>query len=267
MIIFPNAKINLGLKVINRRDDGYHNIETVLYPINIKDALEIVEFKELQFSYSGIKIPASPGDNLCMRAWHLIAGDFGLPNVHMHLHKQIPIGAGLGGGSSDAAFCIRLINDKFNLGLSISQMQDYARQLGSDCAFFINNTPVMASGKGDVLSNIHVTLKNYYLILVMPPIQISTLRAYQGVMPGLTNFDPRLPETLAVEEWRNFLVNDFEKSVFKINPEIKKIKEFLYNHGALYASMSGSGASVYGIFKQEIKLPELQQHNFVFYDI
>lgn len=267
MIIFPNAKINLGLNIISRRDDGYHNIETILYPVKIKEALEIVEADELLFTSSGIHIPGSLNDNLCLRAWHLISKNVNLPKVHIHLHKQIPVGAGLGGGSADGAFCIRLLNEKFNLEFTASQMEDYARQLGSDCAFFIKNQPALASGKGDEFEPINLNLDKYFLVLVMPPVHVSTAEAYGRIKTDSKATSLAGLEVLPMEGWRDFLKNDFECPVFESHPVIKNVKDALYEAGALYASMSGSGASVYGIFKNEIKLPLLENNNVVFYGI
>lgn len=266
MIIFPNAKINLGLNVIKRRADGFHNIETVLYPVKIKDALEIVEAADFVFSSSGLP-SGNPGENLCVKAWNLIAQNYAIPGAHIHLHKQIPVGAGLGGGSADAAFCLRLINEKFQLGMSIFQMQDYARILGSDCAFFIENKPVFADGKGDQFQNIDLNLDKYYLVLAMPPVHVNTAEAYHGIKPAVTDFSlNRLPD-LPVKEWRETVKNAFEDTIFKKHPIIEKLKDSFYNSGALYASMSGSGASVYGIFEKEVRLPELEQNNVLYYGI
>ena len=266
MIIFPNAKINLGLNIINRRDDGFHNIETVFYPVKIKDALEIVEAEQFLFSSTGIP-SGDPAENLCVKAWNLIARDYKVPAAHIHLHKQIPVGAGLGGGSSDAAFCLRLLNEKFELGMSVHQMQDYARQLGSDCAFFIENKPVIAGGKGDQFMDIQLQLDKYYLILAMPPVHVSTADAYQGIKPGGSNFSLEGLTDLPLEEWRESLKNTFEDTIFEKYPQIKKLKESLYDAGAVYASMSGSGASVYGIFDKEVRLQELEQNNIMYYGI
>src|SRR4051812_15641376 len=181
MLIFPNAKINIGLNVINRRDDGYHNLETIFYPINIKDALEIVVADELSFQSSGLEIPGRIEDNLCIKGYHLLKKDFDLPPVSIHLHKHIPIGAGLGGGSADAAFFIRLLNEKFNLGLTDDSMENYARKLGADCPFFIRNKPVFAFDRGDEFEPVKLDLSNYKIVLVMPPVHISTAEAYGGV--------------------------------------------------------------------------------------
>lgn len=267
MILFPNAKINIGLNIINRREDGYHNLETVMYPIALKDAIELVEAKDVKFSCSGIEIPGNMEDNLCLKVYRLMAIDHQLPAVHIHLHKHIPIGAGLGGGSADASFLIKLINKKFELKLSDQKMEDYASEIGSDCAFFIRNTPVFAYEKGNRFSEINLDLSKYYIVLVMPPIHVSTADAYRGV--NIRPVANQLTELikLSPEEWKFSIRNDFEDSVFPAFPEIAGIKSALYSAGAVYASMSGSGASVYGIFNQEVKLQELEKDNQVFYGV
>jgi 4-diphosphocytidyl-2-C-methyl-D-erythritol kinase len=266
MIIFPNAKINIGLNVIDRRDDGYHNIETIFYPlINIKDALEIIEADKLSFESSGLDIPGRVEDNLCIKGYHLLKKDFDLPPVKIHLHKHIPIGAGLGGGSADAAFFIRLLNQNFNLGLKDDQMLGYARQLGADCAFFIQNKPVFAFDKGDEFEPVKLDLSNYKIVLVMPPVHVSTAEAYGGVKPSPTKTSLMELIYRPVAEWKNHIKNDFELSIFKNHPEIRGVKAALYEAGALYASMSGSGASVFGIFDKTPDLEGLAQGNEVFY--
>lgn len=259
MIIFPNAKINIGLNVINRRDDGYHNLETVFYPLGIKDVLEVIEADELNFEPAGLAIPGRVEDNLCLKGYHLLKKDFDLPPVKIFLYKHIPIGAGLGGGSADAAFFIRLLNEKFGLGLTVEQMITYARQLGADCAFFIKNTPAFATGIGDELEPMALDLSDYKIALVMPPVHVSTGEAYRGVKP--THPERSLKEliNLPVAEWKNLVKNDFELSVFKNHPTIRGVKAALYEAGAIYASMSGSGASVFGIFKGK---PDLRMSDF-----
>jgi 4-diphosphocytidyl-2-C-methyl-D-erythritol kinase len=264
MIIFPNAKINIGLNVINRRDDGYHNVETIFYPVNIKDALEIVTADEFSFQSSGLEIPGSMEDNLCIKGYHLLKKDFDLPPVKIHLHKHIPIGAGLGGGSADAAFFIRLLNQNFNLDLTDDRMIDYARQLGADCAFFILNKPVFAFDKGDEFETIKLDLSNYKIILAMPPVHVSTSEAYGGVKPAPVQQSLMELINRPVREWKNFIKNDFEFSVFKNYPVIRGVKAALYDAGAIYASMSGSGASVFGIFDKTPDLHELEKTNQVF---
>jgi len=265
MITYPNAKINIGLNITERRADGYHNLETVFYPVKIKDALEVIESDELRFTSSGIEIPGRIEDNLCIKGYHLLKKDFDLPPVAIHLHKHIPIGAGLGGGSADAAFFITLMNKKFELGLSVERMQDYARMLGADCAFFIENKPVFAFERGDEFEPIKLDLSAYKIVVVMPPVQISTSEAFRGFKPAPVKESLMELIGLPVKEWRKYIKNDFEESVFKNNAEIRGVKAALYESGALYASMSGSGASVFGIFENTPDLAFLENNNEVFY--
>ena len=267
MILFPNAKINIGLNIISRREDGFHNLETIFYPLAIRDALEVVEADQLKFTSSGLEIPGDAMDNLCLKAYHLLSKDYKIPPVHIHLHKHIPIGAGLGGGSADASFFIRLMNEKFELGMDTLQMEAYASRLGSDCAFFIQNKPALAVGKGDQLHAIEVDLSTYFIMLVMPKVQVSTSDAYRGVRPAKVASSLADLIKLPVEEWRVAIKNDFEPSVFMQYPIIAEIKSKLYSAGALYACMSGSGSSVFGIFEKELKLPDLEQDNKVFYGV
>ena len=267
MILFPNAKINIGLNILSRREDGFHNLETIFYPLAIRDALEVVEADQLKFTSSGLEIPGDAMDNLCLKAYHLLSKDYKIPPVHIHLHKNIPIGAGLGGGSADASFFIRLMNEKFELGMEASQMEAYASKLGSDCAFFIQNKPALAVGKGDQLHAIEVDLSTYFIMLVMPKVQVSTSDAYRGVRPAAVASSLADLIKLPVEEWRVAIKNDFEPSVFLQHPIIAEIKSKLYSAGALYACMSGSGSSVFGIFEKELKLPDLEQDNKVFYGV
>jgi 4-diphosphocytidyl-2-C-methyl-D-erythritol kinase len=265
MITFPNAKINIGLNIINRRDDGYHNLETIFYPVNIKDALEIVVADELSFQSSGLDIPGRMEDNLCLKGYHLLKKDFDLPPVKIHLHKHIPIGAGLGGGSSDAAFFIRLINQNFNWGMTDTQMTGYARKLGADCAFFIQNKPVFAFEIGDEFEPVKLDLSKYKIIVVMPPVHISSAEAFRGVKPSPVKESLMDLIYEPVSEWKKYIKNDFEISIFKDHPEIRGVKAALYEAGALYASMSGSGASVFGIFDKTPDLSGLEEDNQVFY--
>ncbi|WP_295769080.1 4-(cytidine 5'-diphospho)-2-C-methyl-D-erythritol kinase [uncultured Mucilaginibacter sp.] len=268
MIIFPNAKINIGLNITERRADGYHNIESVFYPLMIKDALEIIESDNLQFQSSGIEIPGSVISNLCLKAYSLLKNDFPqLPNVNIHLHKNIPIGAGLGGGSADAAFFIMLINETFKIGLDDVHMMNYARKLGADCAFFINNKPLYAFNKGDEFESVELDLASYSLALVMPPVHVSTAQAYSGVIPSLPSATLKELIKLPVTDWKECIRNDFEPHIFKAFPVIEKVKNALYNAGALYASMSGSGASVFGIFESTPDLSHLEGENQVFYNL
>jgi 4-diphosphocytidyl-2-C-methyl-D-erythritol kinase len=270
MILFPNAKINIGLNIVEKRSDGFHNIESAMYPIALSDALEVIENKELNkseiiFTSSGIDIPGNPETNLCVRAYNLMSVDYSLPKIKVHLHKHIPIGAGLGGGSSDAAFFIRLMNEKFDLGISWGEMHHYARQLGSDCSFFISNKPAFAEEKGDQFESLSLNLKDFYIALIYPNIHINTAKAYSGVKPkkparSLENDIQELP----IEEWKQYIHNDFEDSLFPEFPELQNIKQKLYDEGAVYASMSGSGSTLYGIFKNKTDLKDKLRDYFVF---
>ena len=259
MILYPNAKINIGLNVVEKRADGYHNLETVFYPINLLDALEITtdehQADSVKLKVSGEAIAGRPSDNLVMKACNLMRSMFPekIERLSVHLHKHIPTGAGLGGGSSDAAFTIKALNEKFSLGMSVDQMEQLSAQLGADCPFFIKNQPVFAEGIGDIFTDIDIVLKGKTLVLVKPDISVSTADAYSLVSPHKPQQSLRESLRLPVEEWKNHVVNDFESSVFNKFPEIAAIKDRLYDLGALYASMSGSGSAVYGIFNQPVQ--------------
>ena len=257
MITYPNAKINLGLNIVEKRPDGYHNLETIFYPINLQDALEVNKYEgpeDFRLKVSGVSIEGNPEDNLVVKAYYLLKNDFPdiLP-VDIHMYKHIPTGAGLGGGSADAAFMIKLLNDKFNLNLSVEVMEKYAARLGADCPFFIQNKPVYATGIGNVFEKIDLSLKGYYLVLVKPDIFVSTKDAYASVCPQKPTQSLKEIVNMPVETWRAVMKNDFETSVFKKFPEIAAIKDKLYDLGAIYASMSGSGSSVFGIFQKQIE--------------
>jgi 4-diphosphocytidyl-2-C-methyl-D-erythritol kinase len=267
MLAFANAKINIGLNVIEKRADGYHNIQTVFYPIKINDVVEITDAAVSGCKVEGIAISGSPEDNICFKALQLLEAEYHIPNQQITLLKNIPVGAGLGGGSSDAAHLIKLINQKFNLGIPVAKMEAYASSLGADCAFFIENKPVYAYGKGDQFKPVDLDLSSYQLVLVKPDIHVSTATAYSGMVPRLVG--EVLPELVSkpVSTWRYLIRNDFEQSVFEKYPQIKEIKKALYQAGALYAAMSGSGSSVYGIFEQPVALPELEKNNKVYYNL
>jgi len=256
VIVFPNCKINLGLHIIRKRSDGFHDIETVFYPLGIQDALEIIQTdeqkKNIQYSASGLPIEGKTEDNLCIKAYQLLKKDFpGLPAVKLHLHKTIPPGAGLGGGSADAAFTLKLVNQQFNLGLSTEKLLDYSLQLGSDCPFFIINKPSFATGRGEFLESIRLDLRDYKFAIVNPGIRVSTAWAFSKISPALSSTPIKEIIQQPIEIWKKELKNDFEEVVFFQHPEIKNIKDELYKAGAIYASMSGSGSTVYGIFKKE----------------
>ncbi|TAF45325.1 MAG: 4-(cytidine 5'-diphospho)-2-C-methyl-D-erythritol kinase [Sphingobacteriales bacterium] len=266
MICFPNAKINIGLNITSRRSDGYHNVETVFYPVKINDALEIIEAPQMGFETSGIAIPGLAQDNLCIKAYNLLRQDFNLPNIHIHLHKIIPIGAGLGGGSADAAFFIKLVNDKFELGLTDEAMQSYCQLLGADCAFFIQNKPLFACGKGDVFKPIALDLSDYMIVLVMPPVHVSTAEAYRGVQPKFPHQNLQPLIKLPINQWQGKIVNDFEPHIFKAHPQIREVKTKLIEAGAIFALMSGSGASVFGIFDSTPDVSFFKQMGCIVFD-
>ena len=268
MIVFPNAKINLGLDIIEKRKDGFHTIESVFYPIGLSDVLEVIESKvgtksKIQFKSSGIAIPGKDGENLCVKAYNLLCIAYDLPPVHIHLHKIIPVGAGLGGGSSDAAFFLKAINNLFQLHLSFGELHHYARELGSDCSFFISNQAVFAEGKGDEMEHVKLSLAGKYLVLIKPEIHISTQEAYAQVKPRKPKKSLEELIFLPLTSWKDKIHNQFEETVFSNHPEIKKIKEKLYESGAEYAAMSGSGSSVFGIFSSPLELKQQFEKCFV----
>lgn len=277
MIVYPNAKINIGLKVLNKREDGFHNLETLFYPVEKCDILEIVEGKELKMEQYGIEIPKTPGGetvapahNICVKAYNVVRRDFEIPPVEIYLHKNIPVGAGLGGGSSDAAHTILALNELYNLNLTNMQMVQYASELGSDCAFFIYNRSLLGQGRGERLSEIDSARldelkRDYRIELVHPPYFVSTAQAYGGIVPrdkklenGMIPLDGNYNKPLAellqlpVEEWKNCIVNDFEETVFAKIPQLAEYKELLYKRGAVYAAMSGSGSTMFGIFRKTL---------------
>lgn len=263
MITFPNAKINLGLHIVERRPDGYHNLETIFYPIPVEDALEFCvpagAPTKCQLIISGIQVDGNPDDNLVCRAYHLLDEHFDLPPVRIFLHKHIPTGAGLGGGSADAAFMLRLLNNTFDLKLTYQELEAYASLLGADCAFFIQNRPTFAHGIGNLFSPIPLSLQGYQLWLVKPDIFVSTREAFAQITPRRPEVSLQELANQPITTWREFMVNDFEASVFPRHTELQAIKEYLYAQGALYAAMSGSGSSLFGIFAPDAVLPSPQE--------
>lgn len=266
MLLFPNAKINLGLNVFERRTDGYHNIETVFYPIGLSDVLEVVPSEtctDYSFSSSGITLGGDPEDNLIIKAYRLLRSEYQFPAIDISLVKQIPFGAGLGGGSSDAAFMLKAINEIFELKITTKKLEKLATRLGADCPVFIRNKPVFATGIGNVFMPIELSLKDYFLLLVKPDIHVSTPEAYSLVVPEKPDISLSEMIKQPISNWKETIKNDFEKSVFVKYPEIETIKNNLYEMGAVYASMSGSGSSVYGIFDSVIPNNELFKGSFV----
>ena len=253
MTTYPNCKINLGLHVVGKRPDGYHDLETLFLPVqDYTDTLEIEDSASLQMVQEGIVLDNSPEDNLCIKAWRLLNEEFGIAPVRIILQKNIPFGAGLGGGSSDAAFTLKMLNSKFSLGLSVTELEHRAALLGADCAFFIRNQAAYATGIGDRLESIDLDMSDYRIIIELPDGEhVSTKEAYTGLhkeLFGTPRPDLREAVRLPVKEWCHFIVNDFEASVFPSHPAIAALKERMYERGALYASMTGSGAAVFGIF-------------------
>jgi 4-diphosphocytidyl-2-C-methyl-D-erythritol kinase len=255
MLTFPNAKINLGLRITEKRPDGFHNLQSCFYPVGWSDVLEVIPADSFRFSSSGLPIPGDAAGNLCVRAYERLKADFDLPPVHLHLHKNVPIGAGLGGGSADAAFTLKLLNDRFELGMSTTMLEEYARPLGSDCAFFVQNRPMYCVEKGDVFEEIDLDLSGYHLLLVYPNLAISTAEAYAAIRPRQPVLSLREQLQAPLETWRSTIHNDFEDSLFPAYPLLARIKQQLYDAGAVYASMSGSGSTVYGIFNAPVVCP------------
>ena len=249
MISFPNAKINIGLNVVSKRTDGYHNLETIFYPVHLADALEMVVSEKTELTVSGLLVDGESDDNLILKAYHLLKEDFDLSPVKFHLHKVIPFGAGLGGGSSDAAFTLKMLNELFKLGLNINQLENYAAKLGADCAFFIQNKSTFATGIGNQFQHVNLDLSEYQIVIIKPNINVSTKNAYQNITPKQPAF--HLPELIKKppKDWKNKVINDFEESVFNRFPQFANLKEMLYKSGAEYASMSGSGSALFGVFR------------------
>jgi 4-diphosphocytidyl-2-C-methyl-D-erythritol kinase len=261
MITYPHAKINLGLNVVSKREDGYHNLETVFYPVQWCDIMELHpgprHSKGIEVHMSGLRIAGKHADNLCVKAYQLLRHYYSVPAVKLYLHKQVPIGAGLGGGSSDAAFFMKKMNELFSLGISDDDMRALVMKLGSDCAFFIDGKPVYAEERGDKFTPIDFSLEGRYVVIVYPEIHIATSTAFANMTPGIPEYNcADIVKRHPIETWKDLLTNDFEKTVFKVHPEVEALKNKLYDSGAIYASMSGSGSAVYGIFEKSV--PDLQ---------
>lgn len=256
MICFPNAKINLGLNVVSKRPDGYHNIETIFYPIPVTDALEVVATDQQTFTQTGIPVDAPLDKNLVIKALNILKTRYEIQALEIHLLKAIPFGAGLGGGSADAAFMLKLVNDFCKLAIPQEELETLASSIGADCPFFIRNTPVFASGIGNIFEPIQLSLKDYHICLVKPDVAVSTPEAYSLVKPAAPEISLKEIIKDPVCKWKNRMTNDFEKSVFPKFPLIEEIKNALYQEGALYAAMSGSGSSVFGLFDKPTHFKE-----------
>lgn len=270
MITFPNAKINIGLNINSKREDGYHNLSSCFLPIPWKDALEVIPADQFQFTSSGRQIPEDGESNLCVKAYELIKERYDIPTVSMHLHKVIPMGAGLGGGSSDGAFTLKLLNEMFELNITNNMLEDLAKMLGADCPFFIDNRPKLVSGIGDIMQPVDLDLSGYFVGIVFPSIHFSTKTAFAGIKPQMPNYNLRFVLDQPPRDWQDIVVNDFEPHVFAAHTEIRAIKEQLLALGADYASMTGTGSAVYGIFDkrtdQEIIRESFSNLEFAMYD-
>lgn len=267
MILFANAKINIGLQIIAKRTDGYHQMSSIFYPLPIYDIIELLAIEEIEptLNLRGDRVPGHMRDNLCIKAYYLLQKEYGIPTVSIDLIKQIPIGAGLGGGSADASFVLKGLNELFQLGLDYKQMQRYAAQLGADCPFFIENIPVLATGIGTDFKNTEIQLEHYFIAVIMPEFHISTAQAYSMVKPQPPDVNLEEAIRLPIQEWKYHIRNDFEEGIFDMYPILKEIKEALYLRGAIYASMSGSGAAIYGIFWQKTDLSDFEKYGKIFY--
>lgn len=261
MIYSSGCKINLGLNIIGRRSDGYHDIETVMYPISgIEDLIEIVECENYEFSSSGITVDCPTDKNLCTKAFRLMQNQFGIGNVKIHLHKNIPFGAGLGGGSANATAVIKALNDIFGLNLSIAELENLSAQIGSDTPFFVRNTPQIATGRGEILTPIDLSLSGLWIAIVKPDIAVSTAEAYAGITPRKPIKELRTTIKMPIKAWTENLVNDFEASVFKNHASLNEIKQGMYKKGAIYVAMSGSGSAIFGLFESE---PDLEHKGLI----
>ena len=266
MISFPNCKINLGLNILKKRSDGYHEVHTLMYPVPINDILEIIPLDETmdsKLTLSGDKIDGDLTSNLCWKAYLLLKERFKLPPVHIHLHKLIPMGGGLGGGSANGTYTLLLLNDLFSLNLSVHELHTYAATLGSDCAFFVENKPQFATGRGERVNVADLSLKGYYLLLVNDGTHVSTQMAYGNVTPKTPAQALDQCISQPIENWKSCLINDFETSVFKQFPHLNELKTEMYTKGAIYAAMTGSGSTVFGLFKEKPVLPKLNKNGFV----
>ena len=263
MLIFPNAKINLGLNIVSKRDDEFHNIETFFIPVKeLADALEFIPSKKTVLTLSGIDIEGNPADNMVLKAYYLLKEPFDLPPLSIHLHKFIPAGAGLGGGSSDASFMLKALKDYFNLPIENKEMLELAGRLGSDCAFFVINKPALARGKGEILQPIEMELKGRHYLIIKPYFSVNTRDAYSGVQPAQPMHSLADLIKLPMAEWKDSIRNDFEPSVFKRFPELGIIKQAMYEMDAIYAAMSGSGSAIFGIFDALPEIPVLPDRYF-----
>ena len=261
MVDFPNAKINIGLNIVSKRPDVYHNLQTVFYPVPLYDVLEVLESNNDTFTIIDNDDESLTKNNLCLDAVQLLRKDYKIPPLKIILKKNIPMGAGMGGGSADASFMLKLLNEKFNLKIPESKLAQYALQLGADCPFFIYNAPMYAEGIGEKFTPVKISLKGMWMCIVFPNLHVSTKEAFAGITPARPDFNLKELEKLPIEDWKDKVINDFEKPAFEKYPQLKRIKDKLYENGALYASMTGSGSAFYGIYNT--KMPIDFEENYV----
>lgn len=270
MIIFPGSKVNLGLRITERLENGYHSLESIFLPIHFSDILEIIPKNDdspSSFHYSGIKIDGEPINNLIYKAWDLLNKEFALPPIEVYLHKLVPMGAGIGGGSADATAMLKLLNQEFKLQLNDSQLKDHAKKLGADCPFFIANSASYVEGIGDKIQAINIDLSSYHFYLIAPGIHINTAEAFENCIPQKSEVSlAAIINSKDIRLWKDYIFNDFEDYAFKKHPELKRIKEQHYNNGAIYASMTGTGSSIYGIYEKEIPLSEFPSTYRTYYE-
>jgi 4-diphosphocytidyl-2-C-methyl-D-erythritol kinase len=263
MIVFPNGKINLGLSIINKRADGFHSIESLLYPAPIYDAIEFKPSSKFSIDISGIPILGNETDNILYKSWKMLHNQYQIPHIEIKLLKGIPLGSGLGGGSSDAVFLLKILNTHFELGLEKEKTLNYAASLGSDCPFFLENTPAIIKGRGEFVQPINLSLQGMHLVIVCPDFQISTKEAFRNIKPRKRHFQIEDIVNKPVEQWQDILINDFEETAFEKHPLLRTIKDTLISHGAAYASLTGSGAAIYGLFRQSINIKKYFPDYFV----
>ena len=256
MVVFPFCKINLGLSVLSKRDDGYHNLDTCFYPVPWTDVLEIIIADQFSFTTSGNDIPGDLQENLCVKAYQLLKSDFDLAPVSIHLHKIIPSEAGLGGGSSDAAQTLKMLDTIFSLDIPMNKLREYASVLGSDCTFFTQDKAMIGEGRGEILKEIDLSLKDSFMVIIKPDIHVSTREAFSGIIPKASGLPVAEILSLPVAQWRGLLSNDFEETVFRKHPALSLMKDRMYEAGALYASMTGTGSAIFGIFESEVEVLE-----------
>ena len=268
MIQFSNCKINLGLHITHERSDGYHNIQTIFYPIPFYDVLEVITSTQFLFTSTGLIINSDANNNLCVKAYNLLKNDYpNLPPLHLHLHKNIPMGAGIGGGSANATNTLQLLNATYNLQIEQVQLLVYTAVLGSDCPFFVLNTPCFAQGRGEILTPLQIDLSSYVIVLIFSNIGVSTAKAFAHIIPSEPTNNLQQTILQPITTWKHSLTNDFEKSIFPQHPELETTKNKLYQLGAVYASMSGSGSTVYGLFYKTNFLNNIISENFAHYKI